>query len=267
MKAKTTRVSSIVLAMAAMIIGFIFLPAQHAAAQVSELRVLTSDGMQPALADLTPQIERAIGRRLKSQSDSSKNLAGKIQAGEVFDVTILTSETIDDLIKQGKITAGSRVEIARCGIGVGIRAGASKPDISTPEAMKRTLLNAKSITFNSTGATAARINKMLERLGIVEDVRPKIILDPVSGGAQKKVADGKAELVLILIPEVKFFPGVDYAGPLPADLQSYINFAAGVAANSHDPEKAKALISFITTPAAVPTLKAKGMESTVKNPF
>jgi molybdate transport system substrate-binding protein len=259
-KSKTMRASSIGVAVATLMIGFILLPAQRTAAQAPELRVLSSDGMEPALRDLNPRIESTIGRRLKSQFDSSKNLVDKIQAGVGFDVAILTTGTIDDLIKQGKIAAASRVEIASTGIGVGIRKGASKPDISTPEAMKRTLLKAKFISFNSTGVTVLVINKMFERLGIAEEVKPKLMSDPVSGAAQRFVAEGKAEIVLILIPEVKGFPGVDYIGPLPGDMQSKIYSAAGVAVNSRDPEKAKALVSFIASPAAVPTLKAKGME-------
>ena len=260
MKTRARSVRSIGVALATVIIGVIFLSTQNAAAQVSELRVLSSDGMLPAVRGLTPEIERSIGRKLKTQFDSSKNLVDKINAGDAFDVAILTTATLDDMIKQGKIAADSRVDLARCGVGVGIRAGVSKPDISTPEAMKRTLLKAKFITYNSTGATEGLVNKMFVQLGIVDAMKPKILSDPVSGGAQKKVADGTADLVLILIPEVTQEPGVNYLGPLPGDLQSYVNFTGGVSANSHDPEKAKALLRYIASPAAAPTLKAKGVE-------
>jgi molybdate transport system substrate-binding protein len=264
MKARSIGMVPATVALATFMIGVVLLPA-HMRAQMpaqktgAELRVLSSDGMEPAMRDLTPRIERTIGRKLKSQFDSSKNLVDKIQAGEGFDVAILTTATIDDLIKQGKIVSGSRVEIASAGLGVGVRKGAAKPDISTPEAMKQTLLNVKSITFNSTGATAAVITKMFDRLGIADQVKGKLKPDPVSGVAQKMVADGKVELLLILIPEVTRFPGVVYVGPFPGNLQSTIYFAAGVAANAHDAEKAKALVSFLGSPAAVPTLKAKGM--------
>lgn len=260
MKTKGKKAMSLAAVLAIVMMGFISLSARNAAAQGSELSVLSSDGMQPAVRELTPQIEHSIGRRVKLQFDSSKNLVDKITAGEAFDVAILTTATLDDMIKQGKVTADSRIELARCGVGVGVRSGTPKPDISTPEAMKRTLLSAKFVTYNSTGATAGLVNNVFERLGIVEAMKPKVMADPVSGGAQKKVAEGKADLVLILIPEVTQEPGVDYVGPLPGNLQSYINFTGGVAANSHDPEKAKALLRFITTPAAAQVLKAKGME-------
>jgi molybdate transport system substrate-binding protein len=259
-KTKATRVRFVGVALATVLIAFIFLSIQNSSAQVSELAVLSSDGMQPAVRELTPQIERSIGRKMKTQYDSSNNLVAKIKGGDAFDVAILTTNTLDDMIKQGKISADSRTDLARCGVGIGIRAGAPKPDITTPEALKRTLLKAKLVTFNSTGATAGLVNKLFERLAIVDAMKPKIISSPVSGGAQKQVAEGKADLVLILIPEVTQEAGVEYLGPLPGDLQSYINFTGGVSANSHDPEKAKALLRYIASADAAATIKAKGLE-------
>ncbi len=221
---------------------------------------MVSDGMKTVVEELTPQIEHSIGRKLAAQFNSSKNLRDKIQAGEPFDAAILTSDVLDDLIKQGKIVAGGRAEISRTGMGMGVRAGAPKPDISTPETLKRTLLAAKSISFNPTGASAAHTYDMFARLGITDAVKPKLILDSEAGRPQMNVAGGKSELVISLIPEIKFFPGVDLVGPIPPDFQSYIKFAAGIAANAHDQDAAKALIQFITGPAVLPVLKAKGME-------
>lgn len=260
MKRKTIRAITIAAVLLAMNGAFLFLFAQKASAQAADLLVLISDGMKPSAEELIPQIERSIGRSLKPHFDSSKRLEENIASGEAFDVAILSSEVIDDLIKQGKIMAGTRTEIARTGIGIGVRAGAPKPDISTPEALKRTLLNAKSIAFNPTGASSVHTRAMLERLGIAEEVKSKLILDPGPGKPQLNVAEGKAELVITLIPEIKFFPGVDLVGPLPADFQSYINFAAGVATNTQNAEASKALIKFFTAPAAAATLKAKGVE-------
>jgi molybdate transport system substrate-binding protein len=221
---------------------------------------MVSDGMKTVMEVLTPQIEHSIGRKLAAQFNSSKNLRDMIQAGEPFDAAILTSDVLDDLIKQGKVAAGTRADISRTGMGVGVRVGVPKPDISTPEALKRTLLNAKSISFNPTGASAAHTYDMFARLGITDAVKPKLILDAEAGRPQMNVAGGKAELVISLIPEIKFFPGVDLVGPIPPDFQSYINFAAGIATNAHDADASKALIQFITGPTAAPILKAKGME-------
>jgi molybdate transport system substrate-binding protein len=240
--------------------GLLSLFALRTPAQTPDLHVMISDGMKTVVEELTPQIEHATGRKLAAQFNSSKNLRDKIQAGEPFDAAILTSDVLDDLIKQGKIAPAGRAEISRTGMGVGVRAGAPKPDISTPEGLKRTFLAAKSISFNPTGASAAPTYNIFARLGITDAVKPRLILDAEAGRPQMNVAGGKAELVISLIPEIKFFPGVDLVGPIPSDLQSYINFAAGIATNAQDKEGAKKLIEFITGPAVVPVLKAKGME-------
>ena len=262
MKAKTMRISTIAVAVLAMCAGFIFLLAQKTPAQGTELLVFVSDGIKPSVEELTPQIEHSIGRKLTTQFNSSKALKDKIQSGEPFDAAILSSDAIDDLIKQGKIAPGSRTNIARTGMGVGVRAGAPKPDVSTPEALKRTLLSARFITFNPSGASAPHVYDIFQRLGIAENVKSKLILkeNAEPGRPQMDVAEGKADLVITLIPEIKFFKGVELAGPVPADLQSYISFAGGVATNSHNADAAKALIKFVTSPAAAPTLKAKGEE-------
>jgi molybdate transport system substrate-binding protein len=262
MMSKTMWLSTITVAIVAMTAGFIFLFAQKTPAQSTDLLVVVSDGIKPSVEELIPQIEHSIGRKMTTQFNSSKALKDKIQSGEPFDVAILTSDIIDDLIKQGKIAAGTRTDIARTGMGVGIRAGATKPDVSTPEALKRSLLSAKSITFNPSGASAPHVYDIFQRLGIAENVKSKLILkeNAEPGRPQMDVAEGKADLVITLIPEIKFFKGVELAGPVPADLQSYISFAGGVATNSHNADAAKALIKFITSPAAAATLKAKGEE-------
>jgi molybdate transport system substrate-binding protein len=252
---------AVVVAILAMSAGLFFLIARSTPAQTTELHVMISDGMKTVVEELTPQIEHATGRKLAAQFNSSKNLRDKIQAGEPFDAAILTADVLDDLIKQGKIAAGTRADISRTGMGMGVRAGSPKPDIGTPESLKRTLLNAKSISFNPTGASAAHTYDMFARLGITDAVKPKLILDAEAGRPQMNVAGGKAELVISLIPEIKFFPGVDLVGPIPPDFQSYINFAGGIATNAHDPEAARALIQFITGPVVAPVLKAKGMEA------
>ncbi len=139
-------------------------------------------------------------------------------------------------------------------------AALQKPDISTSAAIKATLLHAKSISFNPTGAAAAHINEMLARLGIAGQTKGKIILDATPGGPQKRVAEGKGGIVITLIPEIKFFRGVDFVGPLPAEFQSYISFATAVATNTHDADAAKAAVQFITSPGVAPALKAKGAD-------
>jgi molybdate transport system substrate-binding protein len=228
--------------------------------QGTALRVYTSDGFKPALQALLPQIERSLGQRVSPEFEASKTLQQKIQAGEAFDVAILGSGNIDDLIKTGKVAPDTRADLGRAGIGVGLRAGSPKPDIGTPEAMKQALLRAKSITFNRDGASAVHINEMVERLGITDKVKPKFMLEVGAGQPQVDVVTGKAEMVITLMPEIANFEGLELVGPLPGGLQSYISFSAGVAASSHNAAAAKALIKLISAPAAVPILKSKGID-------
>lgn len=233
---------------------------QRGAARTGELRVMISDGMKPVIEELTPQIEQATERKLAAEFNSSKNLRDKIQSGEPFDAAIVTTEVLNDLIEKGKVASAGRAEIARTGIGVGVRAGAPKPDISTTEALKRTFLNAKSIGFNPTGASSAPTFDMFARLGIADAIKPKLMLDSEAGQPQRNVAGGKTELVISLVSEIKFFPGVDLVGPVPPDFQSYVNFAAGISTNAQDADGAKALIRFLSGPKIAPVLKSKGME-------
>ncbi len=231
------------------------------AAQTADLKVMVSDGMKTVVEELTPQIEHATGRKLDAQFNSSKNLRDKIQSGEPFDAAILTSDVLDDLIKQGKLASAGRTDLSRTGLGMGVRAGAAKPGIATAESLKATLLNAKGISFNPTGASAVHTYDMFMRLGITDAVKPKLILDTEAGRPQKNVAAGKSELVISLIPEIKFFPGVDFVGPIPQEFQSYVNFAGAVAANTKEAEAAKSLLQFLTSPKVAQVLKAKGMEA------
>jgi molybdate transport system substrate-binding protein len=244
--------------------GFLILAARRTPAQTPELHALVSDGMKPVIEEMTPAIEKAIGRKLVTQFNSSKNLRDKIAAGEQFDATVITSEVLDGLMKDGKITAASHREISRTGMGVGVRAGAPKPDISTSEALKSTLLKAKTVSFNPTGASASHIYDMFARMGITNAMKSKLVLDAEPGQPQRNVADGKVELVLSLIPEVKFFPGVDLVGPVPADFQSYISFSVGVSANAKDAAGAKSLVDFLGGATLPPVLKTKGMEPPAK---
>ena len=183
----------------------------------------------------------------------------RIEAGESFDVTIITSEALSNLEKQGKIAGDSRVALGRSELGIGIRAGAAKPDIHTTEALKTTLRTAKSITFPQDGATRGDIEKMLERLGIATEVKPRIILAPSSGAATQSVAEGKAAMVITLFSEIVPVHGVEILGALPGEFERYVSFEAAANAATKNGDTAKALIAFLTGPKAAPTFKAKGV--------
>lgn len=239
--------------------GFISTSIQRAAADGTSVLVLASNGVKPALQALLPQVEQSIGHRIAMDFEPSKALEEKIEAGRAFDVAILASENINDLIEKGKIESGTRADLGRAGIGIGVRSGAPKPDIRTSEAMRQTLLGAKSLTFNLNGASAMHINEMLAHLGIADKVKGKLVLERDPGQPQRDVVDGKAELVITLIPEIVNFPGLEFVGPLPEDLQGYINFSAGVAVHSDNAASAKALIKFITSPSGAQTFRANGV--------
>jgi molybdate transport system substrate-binding protein len=222
-----------------------------ASGQQAEIRVLASNGVKSAMEDLVPQCERVTGRRLAMQFNSSTSLKQSIG----------TSEFVDALIMDGRVEAASRVGLARAGIGVGIRSGAPRPDISTPDALKRTLMNAKSITYAQDGASRPFIVAMLDRFGIADAVKSKTILEQGSIRSTARVAQGDAELVMTLVSEILPIKGIELLGPFPEALQNYVSFAAGVNPKSSDPKAAKTLIGFLTEPAAATTFKAKGLEA------
>jgi molybdate transport system substrate-binding protein len=244
--------------------GFLCLTTQPAAAQNTSqnnaLRVLVSNGMKGTMEELQPQCEKAVGRSLAIQFGSTASLKKRIEMGEAFDVTIITTEAIGDLIKQGRLTGASRTDVGRSELGIGIRAGAPKPDIRTPVALKKTLQEAKSITYPQDGASRGSIEKMFERMGIAADVKPRIILAPGSGPATESVAAGQAAMVITLFSEIVPIHGVEILGPLPGEYQADIRFGAATSATSKNAEAAQALIAFISGPKAAPVLKAKGIE-------
>ena len=219
-----------------------------------------SNGVKGVIDELRAQCEKAVGRPLAIDFNTSASVKQRIQSGEAFDVAILTTEIIDDLIKSGKIAPAGRADLARSGIGFGIRAGVKKPDISTPEAVKRTLLSAKSITYVPDGASKVHIIKMLDDLGITNEMRSKTVLAKGADEATQSAADGKVELVLTLISEIVPTHGLDLIGPFPAKYQNYVSFAAGISPSSKNVDAAKALITYLSSPAASPTFKSKGMD-------
>jgi molybdate transport system substrate-binding protein len=254
------KIRALAAAIAMTIVGIIFLFAEGAAAQAPAVRILASNGVQGALNDIIPQCERAIGHPLAVEFNTTAVLKPRIESGEAFDFTVLTSDAIDALIKEGKVAADSRANAARVGIGIGFRAGAPKPDVSTPEALKKALLNAKSITYAAAGASRPATDKMLDRMGIADALKSKTSLLPGAEETTAAVRGGKAELLITLISEIVSAKGLELAGPLPKEFQAYIAFAAGVSSNAKNTEAAKAAVKFLTGPKAAAAYKAKGME-------
>jgi molybdate transport system substrate-binding protein len=227
--------------------------------QAAEIKVLSSTALKSTLAELGPQFEKATGHKVAAQFAPAAELKARIDKGEAFDVAILTTPLMDDLAKQHRIAVGSRIDVARAGAGVAIRKGAPKPDIATADAFKRTLLAAKSVAYAGTGATAANIRSVFERLGIAEEMKAKTKL--LSGvGAADAIANGEAELGFTQISEILGVAGAELAGPLPPEVQVYTVFPAAGSASAREPEAALQFLRYLKTPEAAKAIRAKGME-------
>jgi len=222
------------------------------------IKVWTARAIATVLAEVGPQFERTTGYKLAVSSDLPTGFARRANAGEPFDVLISGSAPVDEWIKEGRIIADTRADIARSGIGVEVCAGARKPDVSSVEAFKRALLEAKSIAYLRVGS-GVYLAGMLERLGVAEAIKSKVTR-PESDIVSELVAKGEVELGIVVITQILTTPGVELVGPLPPDIQSYVTFTAGISANSKASEAARRLIKFLTGPTATAIIKAQGME-------
>jgi molybdate transport system substrate-binding protein len=223
------------------------------------MKVLCTNGVKTLLIELMPAYERAGGKAPVITWGSAASLVKELAAGDRGDLAILTAEAVDDLIKDGTIVAGSRVDLARSGIGIAVRKGASKPDIGTPDALKRTLLAAKSVAHSKTGMSGIYFPSVLARLGIADQMRSKIVLPDPGTPVGEVIARGEAEFGVQQISELLPVAGIEIVGPLPAALQKITTFSAGLLAKAQEPDAAKALVTFVVAQAG-PLLKAKGLE-------
>ena len=228
-----------------------------AAGETAEIKVLSTVGMQPATPELFKQFEAATGHTVAVTYGLAAVLKTKFLEGAPADVLILTAPIVEDLAKQGKVVADSKKDVARSGVGIAVKAGAPKPDISTAEALKAAVLAAKSIGYSREGASGVAFARAMERLGIAEPVKAKYKDTGTKAG--EMVAAGEIDLAAAQIPELLAVPGVEVVGPLPAELQTVTIFSVGLAAGAHDPAAAKALIEFLAGPRAAPVYKAKGL--------
>jgi molybdate transport system substrate-binding protein len=229
------------------------------AANAVEIKVLISNALKSTMEELAPQFEKATESKLVITFGAAAELKTSIEKGAAIDLAILTTATTDDLVKEGKLIAAGRTDIARAGAGLAARKGAPKPDISSTEGFKRALLDAKSIAYVEAGATAPYIKSLFERLGIADQIKPKLKPQPTSNPAAKAVANGEAELGITQISEILPYAGAELVGPLPAEIQLYTVYPAALAAGTKEAGPATALIKFLTAPAAIAVLKAKGL--------
>jgi molybdate transport system substrate-binding protein len=233
-------------------------------ASAAEVRVMISGGLSAAYNALVPEFERLTGNKVltaygPSMGTTVNAIPIRLERGEPADVLIMVGYALGDLIKQGKVVADSRVDLVRSAIGLAVRAGAEKPDISSADALKRALLAAKSIAYSDSASGVYVSTELFQRLGIAEQMKGKarqIPAEPVAG----VVARGEAEIGFQQISEMLSVPGVDIVGPLPAELQKITVFSAGIATASREPDAGRALIQFLASPAASAAIVKSGLE-------
>ena len=241
----------------------VFLIAQAGLVTAAEVKVFSTIGVQAALEELAPKFEQATGNKLNITWATAAILVKRVHAGETADLMVLTKQGLDALTKDNKATAGNDAIFASSGMAVVMKKGAPKPDISTPDAFKQALLNAKTIAYSdpaSGGASGVYFAKLLERMGIADQVKAKTKHPPPSGNSANLVVADEAELAIQQEPEVMSVAGIDMVGPLPGDLNNITVYAAGTGAGSQQSEAATALIRFLHTPEAQAVFKAKGLK-------
>ena len=228
-------------------------------ASAAEIKVLAVGPIKEVYLEVVPQFEQKSGHTVATTWSGSADIKKRMAAGEVYDVVIVSGPDIDAFIKQGNMVAGSRIDLMKSGIGVGAPAGAAKPDISSGEALKRTLLAAKSIGY-STGPSGTYMASLFERMGIADQVKSKLKQTPSGVRISTLITSGEAEIGFHQISELIHELGVDYLGPLPADVQRITVWSAGIHGRSSQPEAAKALIESLAAPTSAPAIKKHGME-------
>jgi len=234
------------------------------AAQQPDLHVVATFGVQGAMEKILPEYKRASGQNVSIEYEESAVIQQQIARGKIFDLAILVPQAIDESIKNGQIKAGTRTDIAKTSLGIGIRSGAPKRDIRTAEAVKETLLSARSIIFSKVGSATPVIEKMIEHLGIASVINPKIVRADQAGRPADAVGAGKIDLVIAPAAAIVPVPGVDFIGLLPAEFQSSVVFSAGIATRSERPDRAKALVEFITSSKGAAILRVSGMEPAIR---
>src|SRR6201996_4605339 len=234
------------------------------AADAAEVKVMISGGLTAAFKALVPEFERSTGNTVSiaygpSMGTTTNAIPVRLARGEPADVLIMVGYALDDLVKQGKVDAGSKVELVKSPIGVAVKSGAPKPDIGSADEVKRALLQAKTVAYSDSASGVYVSTEMFARLGIADAMKNKARMIPATPVGEI-VAKGEAEIGLQQVSELKPVPGIDIVGPLPDELQKITVFSAGIASVSKEPEAGKALIKFLASPAARAEIVNSGMD-------
>jgi molybdate transport system substrate-binding protein len=231
-------------------------------AAAAEIKVLTAGAFKQVLLALLPAFEQQTGHKVIVENDTVGALGKRIEGGEGFDLAVLTPAAVDDLTRKGKFVDGSRKNLARVGVGVVVKEGAAKPDISSVDAFKKALLAAKSVAYidpAAGGSSGIYVSGLLDKLGIAGEVKSKAKLIP-GGAVAEHIARGEAEVGIHQISEILPVKGITLVGPLPGEIQNYTVYAAGVGANAKQSAAAKALLDALSSPASAEMFKSRGME-------
>lgn len=234
--------------------------ATAANAGAAEIKVMHGGAFTQVITAIVPDFEKATGHKVTFARDTVGALTKRIDSGEVFDLAVLTPEAIDDLVRKGKIVAGSRADIARVGVGVVVKEGAPRPDISTVDAFKNALLAAKSVAYidpQAGGSSGIYVANLLVKLGLADAITKAVLIH--GGAVAEHIAKGEAELGIHQISEILPVKGITLVGPLPNEIQNFTTYSAGISTNGKAVEAAKALVSALTNAKAATVIRDKGM--------
>lgn len=237
--------------------------ATQGVASAADLKVLSGTGARAAVLGLTTTFDRATGNRTSVEFAVNPETRAKIEAGQPFDVAILNPPVLDALIARGRIVADSRAVLGRAGIGVAIRAGAPKPDISTVAAFKRTLLSARAVAYPGEGASGKYFASLVRRLGIEAEMKPRMRPMPAEYNVET-LASGETDLAVAVASRISGVAGVQLVGAIPRELQTWIGFTAGMSSHAREPEAARAMLRFFTAPESAAVLRLNGVEPFVE---
>jgi molybdate transport system substrate-binding protein len=232
----------------------------HTATRAAEIKIISGPATSAVLTAIAQQFERDTGHKFTSKGGVTGELKRLIESDEAFDLALIPGPLMDEFASQGKFAADTRVQLARVGMGAGVRAGSSKPDIASVEKFKSALLSAKAITFVPTGETGAHLTSVFNRLGITEEMRAKSKPQQTAPASIQLVADGEADLVFLLSTVLAGGKGIEFAGLFPADLQHFVVINAAVSSAAKEADAAKALIKYLTSNDSAPIIKSKGLE-------
>ena len=228
-------------------------------AQAADITVLATPGIKEAYVELSPLFEKANQHKVTTTWAGTADVMKRMKAGEVFDAVILASDSLDDLIDTSRVMAGSRSDVARSLVGVAVKAGAPKPDISTTDAVKKALAAAKSVVISS-GPSGVYLNTLFEKLGVMAELKPKLKVTPSGVAVGDWLAKGEGDLGFQQVSELIHYPGVQFVGALPQDIQKVTIFSGGVPAASREPDTARAFLQFLAAPEHQAVLKKHGLD-------